>query len=116
MDALGDIQQLSTVTCIIGIVDHIYAEANCLICSHFYIYLCHLVIYQYIPCIKDLLMYYHGIIKTAWKHKDSLGSDIVVTTYSSTQSDFGQSLFLCCKVELRQIACFLEQRFRESIP
>ena len=54
-------------------------------------------------------MYNHSIVQTAWKHEDGLGSDIVVTTYGSTQSDFGQALFLSCKIELRQHACFLEQ-------
>ena len=116
VDALGYIQQLGCVARIIGFVDHIHAEANCLICSYFYIYLSHFIIYQHIPCIKDLLMYYHGVIKTAWKHEDRLRCDIVVTTYGSTQSHFGQALFLCCKIELRQLACFLEQRFRKSVP
>ena len=57
-------------------------------------------------------MYYHCIIQTAWKHEDRLGSDIVVTTYGSTQGDFGQALFLGCEIELRQLACLFEQRLR----
>ena len=61
-------------------------------------------------------MDYHSIIQTAWKHEDRLRCDIVITTYGCTQSNLGQALFLGREVELRQLACLLEQRLRKLVP
>ena len=116
MDALGDIQQLSTVTCIIGIVDHINTEANCLICSQFYIYLCDIIVDHLIQYVEQLLWHYHRVVQTTWNLEGALGCYIIFASYGSTYGDGGPTFCLGGEVELRQGTCVLEQRFWQLIP
>ena len=104
------------MACVIGIVDHIYAEVNWFISSHFYIYLSHLVVNHLIQYVEQLLWYYHCVVQTTWKHSDGLRSNIIFATYSSTQGDSGQAFCLGGEVELRQLASVHKQLLRELIP
>ena len=43
VDTFCYIQQLCTVTCIVCVVYHVYAEVYCAVCCHFNINLCHII-------------------------------------------------------------------------
>ena len=109
VNALVDVQQLCSVAWVIGIIDHIYAEANCLICSKFHIYLSYLIVDHLIQYVEHLLWYYHSVVQTTRNHEDGLSSNIILATYGRTHGHGGQALCLGGEVELRQLACVLEQ-------
>ena len=116
VDTLSDIQYFCTVASVVGIVDHVHAEANSLVGGQLYINISNLIVNHLIHQVEQLLWYYHSVVQTTWNLNDGLCCYIVLTTYSCTQSDGGQAFLLGSEVELRQLACVHEQRLRELVP
>ena len=92
VNALSNIQQLSTMARIVGIIDHIYTHSYRSVGGQLNIYLGYLVIYHLIHQVKQLLWNNHSVVPTTWKFYDGLSCNIILTTYGSTHSDSGQAL------------------------